>query len=160
MQDPVFVIIAVILVFVGAVGTIAPMLPGVPLCWAGLLVLKFAPFVSGNISWTTIVVLGVLTAAVTVLDNILPVWGTRKMGGGKKVVWGVTLGLVAGFFFGPLGIIFGPFVGALLGALLSGNKVVPAAKQASGAFLGYIAGLVIKLINVGLILFFFVKALV
>lgn len=159
MQDPVFVIIAVILVFVGAVGTIAPVLPGVPLCWAGLLVLKFAPSVSGNISWTTIVVLGVLTAAVTVLDNILPVWGTRKMGGGKKVVWGATLGLVAGFFFGPLGIIFGPFVGALLGALLSGNKVVPAAKQASGAFLGYIAGLVIKLINVGLILFFFVKVL-
>lgn len=159
MEDPVYVIIAVILLIVGAVGTVAPVLPGVPLCWGGLLVLKFAPSVSDNISWVTIVILGILTLGVTILDNVLPVWGTKKMGGNKKVVWGATIGLFAGFFLGPLGIIFGPFVGALVGALLSGNKIMSAAKQASGAFLGYIAGLTLKLITVGLILFFFVKAL-
>lgn len=159
MEDPVYVIIAVILMIVGAIGTVAPVLPGVPLSWAGLLLLKFAPSVSDNISWATIIFLGILTLGVTILDNVLPVWGTKKMGGNKKVVWGATLGLLFGFFLGPLGIIFGPFVGALIGALLSGNKIMPAAKQASGAFLGFIAGLTMKLITVGLILFFFVKAL-
>ncbi len=159
MEDPIYVIIAVILMIVGAVGTVAPVLPGVPLCWAALLVLKFAPSVSDNISWVTIVVLGILTLGVTIIDNVLPVWGTKKMGGNKKVVWGATIGLLVGFFLGPLGIIFGPFLGALGGALLSGNKIMPAAKQASGAFLGYIAGLTLKLISVGLILFFFVKTL-
>lgn len=159
MQDPAFIIIAVILLIVGAIGTIAPVLPGVPLSWAGLLVLKFAPSVSDNISWTTIIILGALTVGVTIIDNVLPVWGTKKMGGNKKVVWGATIGLIVGFFFGPLGIIFGPFVGALGGALLSGNKIMPAVRQASGAFLGYIAGLILKLITVGLILFFFVRAL-
>lgn len=159
MQDPIYVIIATILMIVGAVGTIAPILPGVPLCWAGLLVLKFTPSVSDKISWVTIIILGVLTIAVTIIDNILPVWGTKKMGGNKKVVWGATIGLLVGFFFGPLGIIFGPFVGALGGSLLSGNKIMPAAKQASGAFLGYIAGLTLKLITVGLILFFFITTL-
>lgn len=159
MQDPIFIIIAVVLLIVGAIGTVAPVLPGVPLSWAGLLVLKLTPSVSDNISWTTIIVLGVLTIIVTLLDNILPVWGTKKMGGNKKVVWGATIGLLVGFFFGPLGIIFGPFVGALLAALISGNKIMPATKQASGAFLGYIVGLTIKLITVGLILFFFIKAL-
>lgn len=160
MEDPGFVILSAILVIVGAIGTIAPVIPGVPLCWAGLLVLKFAPSLKGEISWFTIVVLGIIMLVVTVLDNILPVWGTKKMGGNKKVVWGATIGLLIGFFLGPLGIFFGPFVGALAGALLSGNKLKPATKQASGAFFGYIAGLIIKMITVALIVFFYVKALI
>ena len=86
-------------------------------------------------------------------------WGTKKMGGNKKVVWGATIGLLVGFFLGPWGIIFGPFVGALIGGLLSGSKFMLATKHATGAFIGYIAGLIIKLITVGLIVFFFVVAL-
>lgn len=159
MEDPVYIIIAVILLIVGAVGTIAPVIPGVPLSWAGLLVLKFAPSLKDDISWVVIVILGVLTAVVTILDNVLPVWGTKKMGGNKKVVWGATIGLLVGFFLGPWGIILGPFIGALIGGLLSGTKFKYATKHATGAFLGYIAGLVLKLITLGLILFFFVIAL-
>ena len=160
MSEPLLISLAVICVIVGVIGTVAPILPGVPLSWAGLLILKFAPSVKDNVSWTAIVILGIITIVVTVLDNILPMWGTKKMGGNKKVVWGATIGLLIGFFLGPLGIIFGPFVGALMGGLIGGNKVKPALKQASGAFLGYITGLVIKLITVGLIVFFFVAALV
>lgn len=159
MPEPLLISLAVICVVVGAIGTVAPILPGVPLSWAGLLILKFTPSVKDNVSWASIVILGIITIAVTVLDNILPMWGTKRMGGNKKVVWGATIGLLIGFFLGPLGIIFGPFVGALMGGLIGGNKVKPALKQASGAFLGYIAGLVIKLITVGLIVFFFVAAL-
>lgn len=160
MEDPVYIIIAVILLIVGAIGTVAPVIPGVPLSWAGLLVLKFAPSVEDEVSWVTIVILGILTLGVTILDNVLPVWGTKKMGGNKKVVWGATIGLLIGFFLGPFGIIFGPFVGALIGGLLSGTKFMHATKHATGAFIGYIAGLVLKLITVGLILFFFMMALV
>ncbi len=160
MPEPLLISLAVICVIVGAIGTVAPILPGVPLSWAGLLILKFVPSVKDNVSWAVIVILGIITVVVTVLDNILPMWGTKKMGGNKKVVWGATIGLLIGFFLGPLGIIFGPFVGALMGGLIGGNKVKPALKQASGAFLGYIAGLVIKIITVGLIVFFFVMALV
>lgn len=159
MEDPVFVIIASLLMVVGAIGTVAPVLPGVPLCWVGLLMLKFAPSIQNNISWTAIVVLGVLTVVVTVLDNILPVWATRKMGGGKRVVWGASIGLLLGFFWGPLGIIFGPFMGAFVGGLLSGSEVQKALKHATGAFIGYIFGLILKVITVGMILFFFIKAL-
>ena len=160
MPEPLLITLAVIFVIVGAVGTVAPILPGVPLSWVGLLILKFIPSVKDDVSWVVIVLLGIVTIGVTILDNILPMWGTKKMGGNKKVVWGATIGLLIGFFFGPLGIIFGPFVGALAGGLIGGNKMRPALKHASGAFLGYIAGLVIKLITVGLIVFFFVVALV
>ncbi|MBK5194464.1 MAG: DUF456 domain-containing protein [Proteiniphilum sp.] len=125
-----------------------------------MLALKFIPSTQDDISWVVIVLLGILSVAITVLDNILPVWGTKKMGGNKKVVWGATIGLLVGFFLGPWGIIFGPFAGAFAGGILSGTKFLHAAKHATGAFLGYIAGLVLKLITVGLIVFFFVMALV
>ena len=160
MSDILLIILAAVCVVVGAIGTIAPVLPGVPLAWLGLLILKFVPSVKDNISWVVIVILGIITIVVTILDNILPMWGTKKMVGNKKVVWGATIGLLVGFFLGPWGIIFGPFVGALIGGLLSGSKFMLATKHATGAFIGYIAGLVIKLITVGLIVFFFVVALV
>ena len=160
MPEPLLIALAVICLIVGAIGTVAPILPGVPLSWAGLLILKFVPSVKDNVSWAIIVILGIITIAVTILDNILPMWGTKKMGGNKKVVWGATIGLLVGFFLGPWGIIFGPFVGALIGGLLSGSKFMLATKHATGAFIGYIAGLIIKLITVGLIVFFFVVALV
>ncbi len=160
MVEILLILLAVLLLIVGAIGTVAPVILGVPLSWGGLLVLKFVPSAQDDISWTTLIVLGILTAVVTIIDNILPVWGTRKMGGNKNVVWGATIGLLIGFFLGPWGIIFGPFVGALMGGLLSGTQWMLATKQATGAFIGYIAGLVLKLITVGLILFFFVKTLI
>src|SRR5690554_6247376 len=158
MGDALLIVLAVLLLIAGAVGSVAPVIPGVPLSWGGLLLLKFIPSTQDDVSWTAIVLLGILTVVITVLDNILPVWGTKKMGGNKKVVWGATIGLLFGFFLGPWGIIFGPFVGAFAGGLLSGTKFLHAAKHATGAFLGYITGLVLKLITVGLIIFFFVWA--
>ena len=158
MGDTLLIIFAVLLLVVGAIGTVAPVLPGLPLSWGGLLMLKFIPSTQDDISWLTIVILGIVAVVITVLDNILPVWGTKKMGGNKRVVWGATIGLLFGFFLGPWGIIFGPFVGAFAGGLLSGTKFLHAAKHATGAFLGYITGLVLKLITVGLIIFFFVWA--
>lgn len=144
----------------GGIGCVAPALPGPPLSWAGLLALKFAPAVKDNVSWTAIILLAIFTILVSVLDNVLPVWSTKKMGGGKNVVWGATLGMAVGFFFGIPGIILGPFAGAFLGGLLSGGKFRHSLKHASGAFLGFIAGLTLKLICVALIALFFVKSLI
>jgi uncharacterized protein YqgC (DUF456 family) len=67
---------------------------------------------------------------------------------------------LVGFFFGPWGIILGPFVGALAGGLLSGTPVIPATKQATGAFFGFLFGIVLKLIAVGVIAFFFVRTVI
>lgn len=160
MIDIVWIVLAGLLWLVGAVGSVAPVIPGLPLCWAGLLVLKFVPSTKDDITWTVLILLGVITAVITILDNVLPVWGTKKMGGNKQVVWGATIGLLFGFFLGPWGIIFGPFVGALIGGLLSGTRFTPATKQATGAFVGYISGLVLKLITAGVIAFYFVRTII
>ena len=76
------------------------------------------------------------------------------------VVWGGGIGFIAGFWFGPLGIILGPFVGALVGGLLSGSHIKVALKHASGAILGFFAGTVLKFINLGILVYWFMKVLV
>ena len=160
MVEPILISLAVILLIVGVIGSVLPVLPGPPLSWLGLLVLKFVPSVSHRISWSVIVAVGLLTLIVAILDNVLPIWSTKRIGGNKMVVWGAGIGFFAGFWFGPLGIILGPFVGALVAGLLSGSHIKAALKHASGAFIGFLAGIVLKFINLGLLVYWFVKVLV
>ena len=160
MLEPLLITLAVILLIVGIVGSVLPVLPGPPLSWLGLLLLKFIPSVSNHLSWSLVVVVGLFTLVVSILDNLLPIWSTKRIGGSKVVVWGSGVGFIAGFWFGPLGIILGPFVGALVGELISGSHIKAALKHASGALIGLFAGIVLKFINLGLILYWFVKVLV
>ena len=160
MLDSLLIALAIILLIVGIIGSVLPVLPGPPLSWLGLLILKFVPSIHDHVSWKVIILLGVFTIIVTVLDNILPIWGTKKVGGNNKVVLGAGIGFVAGFWFGPLGIILGPFVGALIGGLISGTHINQAFKHASGAFIGFLAGIVFKFVNLGVLMFYFVKFLI
>ena len=160
MLEPILIALSVVLLIVGIVGSVLPVLPGPPLSWLGLLLLKFVSSISYRISWTVIVVVGLFTLVVAILDNVLPIWSTKRNGGNKMVVWGAGIGFFAGFWFGPLGIVLGPFVGALLGGLASGSHILPALKHASGAFIGFFAGIVLKFINLGVIVYWFVKVLV
>ena len=160
MLEPLLITLAVILLILGVVGSLLPVLPGPPLSWLGLLLLKFIPSVNQHLSWTIVVFVGLFTLLVFILDNLLPVWSTRKMGGSRVVVWGAAIGFVVGFWFGPLGIIFGPFIGALVAGLVSGSRIKAAFKHASGAFIGFFTGIVLKFINLGVIVYWFVKVLV
>ena len=160
MLEPLIIVLASVLLIVGIIGSVLPVLPGPPLSWLGLLILKFVPSVSPRLSWKVIILIGLFTLLVAILDNILPIWSTKRIGGNNKVVWGAGIGFVAGFWFGPLGIIIGPFVGALIGGLISGSHINQALKHASGAFIGFVAGIVLKFINIGVLLYYFVKVLV
>lgn len=76
------IILGALLILGGLIGCIIPVLPGPPISYAGLLLLQLtdnAPFSTK----TLMIWLGV-TIFVTVLDYIVPVWGTRKYGGTKK----------------------------------------------------------------------------
>ena len=160
MLEPILIVFAAVLLIVGVVGSILPVLPGPPLSWLGLLVLKFVPSASLKLSWSVIIIIGLFTLVVFILDNFLPLWSTKKMGGSQKVVWGAGIGFFAGFWFGPLGVIFGPFVGALIAGIISGSHLKPALKHASGAFIGFFTGVVLKFINLGVIVYWFVRVLV
>jgi hypothetical protein len=97
--------------------------------------------------WTFLGITLAITIVVTVLDNIIPIIGTKKFGGTKYGIVGATLGLIVGLFFGPIGIIAGPFIGAFVGEIIKDSKdSKKALKAAWGSFIGFLASTLLKFI--------------
>ena len=147
-MDIVLIILGAVCLLVGLVGCILPVLPGVPVAYASLWLLHATNKV--QFGWRFLLVWGVVTVVVQILDAVVPVWGTKVMGGSKAGVWGSTVGLVAGLFLGPWGIVFGPFVGAVAGEILAnrsenGMSLGQALKAGTGSFVGLLTGTVLKL---------------
>ncbi|WP_128545918.1 DUF456 domain-containing protein [Larkinella soli] len=129
---------------VGLAGAVLP-LPGPPLSYAGLLCLHYSNY--AEFGTTILVSLGLATAVVAVLDYYVPIWGTQRFGGTKYGSWGTAIGVVAGFFVIPgVGLFLGAFLGALIGELIGGAPFQNALKAAFGSFVGFLAGIVMKVI--------------
>ncbi|NLO98205.1 MAG: DUF456 domain-containing protein, partial [Peptococcaceae bacterium] len=85
--------------------------------------------------------------------------GTRRFGGSKKAGWGAVAGTIIGLIFlGPLGILIGPFLGAVLIELLQGKEIIKACRAGLGTLLGIFSGTVVKLvIEILMIVYFFLR---
>lgn len=138
-----FYILSALCMLVGLAGCILPMLPGPPLAWLGMLLLHFTDRVDFTV--TELVVSALVVIATVVLDYITPMIGTKKFGGGKYGNWGCMIGTVVGLFFMPLGLILGPFIGAVIGELIAGKPMRAALKAGFGSFVGFLFGTLIKL---------------
>ena len=143
-------ILAILLAVLGIVGSVVPALPGPPVSWIGVLCAYFCKGTNQDGDPMTLTILFVLlgvTILVTVLDYIVPAWMTRTAGGHKAASVGAVIGLMAGMFFAPVGMIGGSLLGAFLGELLVADSGVWASFKASlGAFAGFICGTLMKLI--------------
>ncbi len=142
-MDYALTIIGFIAIFVGILGSFLPILPGPPIALLGPILLHFTNWVNytnNQFFWMVFIVAG-----VTALDYIIPIYGAKWMGGSKAGTRGATIGLIVGLFLGPLGIIFGPFVGALIGELMIGRPSNESFKSALGAFVGFLAGTFAKI---------------
>ena len=152
---------SVLIIIVGIAGCILPVIPGPPLTFAGVLVAQLTKF--ADLSFNTLFFLGVLAVVVQVLDYIVPAWGAKKFGGSRAGVWGSVIGLIIGIFFLPLGpfgivgILGGPFCGALVGEIMAGKKSDKAFRAAFGTFIGFVTGTLMKLATSFIIAGFFVK---
>ncbi len=157
-MDLLWIILGCILVVVGLLGSILPILPGPPLAWLALLLQQLRedrPFTTNFL-----VIWALVTAAVILLDYYVPIWGTKKFGGTKAGMWGATIGLVIGLFFlPPIGIILGPFIGAVIGELIAGKEFSIALRAGFGSFIGFIAGVVMKIGITVIMGFYLVKSL-
>lgn len=136
---------AFLLSILGIIGCIVPALPGVVLSYAGLLCAYFTSY--SHMSATAVWIWLAVTVAVSVADYFLPAWMTRRFGGSRSGAIGATIGVFAGFFlFPPLGIILGPFAGAVLGELIHDKEDVnKALKVGFGSFMAFIVGTGIKI---------------
>lgn len=148
-------ILAGLILVVGFLGTFIPVLPGAPLAWVGLLLAYFSSY--NEISLFILILMGIIAVVVSIIDNIFPVYMTNKSGGSKAATTGSTIGLIVGFFVGPLGIILGPFCGALIGELIkTGGDMKVSLKSAWGAFLGFLLGTGIKIVAVLIFIWIFI----
>ncbi|MBO5805782.1 MAG: DUF456 domain-containing protein [Tidjanibacter sp.] len=137
-------ILAIVCTVVGVVGCVVPILPGVPICYLGILLCFWS---GADFTTNQLVIWAVVALGVTLLDNFLPAVMTKKFGGSKEATRGSMIGIIVGFFLGPLGLILGPFFGALIGELThNGNDSARAFKVAFGSFAAFICGTGIKLI--------------
>ena len=150
-------VLAGILLIIGFLGTFVPVIPGAPLAWVGLLLIYFSSI--NEISLVCLIITGGVAILVSVLDNLMPVLMTDKLGGSKAATLGSTIGLIIGLFVGPAGIIAGPFLGALVGELIhSRGNFGDSVKSAWGAFLGFLLGTGIKMIAVGFFIWIYVRS--
>jgi uncharacterized protein YqgC (DUF456 family) len=167
-MEIILAIVAFVLLVLGLCGAFAPAIPGPPLSYAGLSLLQWSGYASFSSAFLWLWL--AITAAVTVMDNFLPALMTKKFGGSRMAVFGSVLGLVVGvIFFPPVGLLAGPFLGALSGELIN-NRIqakrgginsggnVKALKVAFGAFLAFIVGTGAKLIVSSLMIYYAVKA--
>ena len=150
-METILIILAFTCIIVGIIGSVLPVLPGVPLSYAGILLLHFTDKI--QFSTPFLIFWAVLVILVQLLDYYVPIWGTKKFGGSKRGIWGCAIGMVVGLFFGPWGIVLGPFAGAIVGELTGGKQTQAAVKAGFGSFLGFLAGIVSKLIVGGFLLY-------
>ena len=157
-MEIILIITAFTCIVVGIIGSVLPVLPGVPLSYAGILLLHFTEKVQFSIPF--LILWLVLVILVQLLDYYVPIWGTRKFGGSKRGVWGCAIGMVVGLFFGPWGIVLGPFVGAIVGELSGGKQTQAAIKAGFGSFIGFLLGIVSKLVVGGFLLYYAIETVV
>jgi uncharacterized protein len=156
-MDILWIVLGALLMIGGLVGSVLPFLPGPPLCYVGLILqqLKEEPPFTANFLWTW----AGITVVVIVLEYIIPIYGTKRYGGTKYGMWGCTIGLIAGIWMGPIGIILGPFVGALIGEIIGNANSDHALKAAFGSFIGFLFGTLLKLIACCVMIYYFITSI-
>lgn len=148
MIDPGFQILlwllAALLIVLGFAGLILPAVPGIPLVFAGLVLLAWAENFA-YVGWMTLTLLGLLALVSYGIDFLASALGAKKFGASRRAVAGAALGALAGLFFGLVGILLGPFVGAVLGEFSRKSSVRAAAHAGVGATLGLLFGALLKI---------------
>lgn len=157
-MDYILLLFGFFFILMGILGAFLPIIPGPPTGWLGLLLLQLTEIIPTN--WNFLWITLAIAIVITLLDYLIPVLGAKKFGGSKKGIWGATIGLLVGLFFGPLGLIFGPLIGAFSGELVNDptNKKI-AFKAAFGSFVGFLFSTGLKFVTSLVFLLYFIQDL-
>jgi uncharacterized protein YqgC (DUF456 family) len=139
-------IVTLLLMIVGLIGTVAPVIPGTILIFLGALIYAVVEGFQA-IGWPTLVLLGILTIIATTAE----IWASSvgaKVGGasGWSMVVGVVAGLVGFVVFNFVGAIVGTVLGVLGAELVRVGDVKKALKAGSGWLIGWALSTVLQLV--------------
>ena len=137
-------VLAGLLVFTGLAGSILPALPGVPLVFGGLLLAAWADDFQ-RVSWVVLVILGLMTVLSFAIDFAATAMGAKRVGASKLAIVGALIGTLGGFVLGLPGLIFGPFVGAVTGEMLTHGEMQRATRAGFATWVGLVFGTLTKL---------------
>lgn len=158
LMEP-MIIFGIALAVLGIIGSVVPLLPGPVFSFLAIVLL----FISKGSSVVPVGMLGVFAVAmvlVIIVDYAAPILGAKFFGASRKGVWGAVIGGFFGiFFFPPLGIFMGAFLGAVAGEILSGKSKEKALKAGIGTLLGSFSVIIMQVIfSITAAAYFFMKA--
>ena len=136
--------LALVIIVVGLIGTVAPALPGIAFVYAGLWLGAWVDHYQ-YVGFWTLLALGVLTALAMLGDFLASSVGVKKAGASKHAFWGTTIGSIVGMFFGLPGLFFGPMIGARVGEYYAHQNAYKAGKISLVALMGMVIGIAVKL---------------
>lgn len=137
-------LLALGMIGLGLAGTLLPVLPGMPLIFAGMLLGAWIDDFA-RVGYITLAVLAAITLLGIAVDVISGVLGAKKLGASRAAVVGAAIGTLIGLFFGLPGLVLGPFAGALAGEWSARRDMRAAGKVAVGTWIGMLVAAVVKL---------------
>ena len=156
--DIIFWLIIGLMFVIAFAGLVYPVIPSVLFLLGGFLLygafFSFEPF--SWLFWSIQLLFVILLFGADYIANMV---GIKKFGGSKAGVWGSTIGLIAGPFIIPvLGILIGPFLGAIIAELVvHRRKVKEAIRIGFGSVIGFITSAFTKgIVQVLMIVYFFI----
>ncbi len=139
------ILVAILLVVIGIAGTILPMLPGVPLVYAGLLLAAWHDSFD-KVSILTMVIIGIVALLAWVVDFVASIMTAKKVGASKYALWGAGIGALVGILGGIPGLIIGSAIGAIIGELITRKDASKATTVGIAAGLGFVLALAVKIV--------------
>ena len=158
-MDIVIQVSAVILGILGLIGSIVPVLPGPPLSFLGLILLFFKS--DGTMKWSFLLLWGIITVVVTVLDYLVPAYFTKLTGGSRAATRFALAGMLLVSFSSSVGMIAGAFLGALSGEMLYSRRngdLSGSLWPAFGSFSVFF-GTGMKLVSSGIMIYYIIRYL-
>jgi uncharacterized protein YqgC (DUF456 family) len=140
------VAIAIALIAVGLIGALVPVLPGIPLIFAGIWLIAGVDGYRHLGLWWLLGIAAVGTIGL-IFDLLAGALGAKRVGASPRAVSGALLGTAIGIFFGLPGLLLGPFFGAVVGELSSGKSVLRSTQVGVAAWVGLIFGAIVKLVS-------------
>ena len=157
-MNTLLIIAAILCGIIGLIGSVLPILPGPALSLVGMICAYMTD--GSTISQATLWVWGIVTLIVSILDYILPGYFSKMFGGSKAGITGATIGVFVGMFMGPMGIILGPFFGAVTGEMFNQRRTLgEAIKVGFGSLISFIVGSGMKLVVTGMMMYYIWKDL-
>lgn len=137
--------LAVLLILIGAAGTVVPLLPGTTFILLGVLLQKW--LLPATLGWGPVAWIGGLWLLSVVADVACTIVGTKWFGGGKWGMAGATGGALAGMFFSVPALVLASMFGAIAAEKWLGKKTTDESLRAgAGAAVGFVLSMAAKLV--------------